>query len=298
MKEVAAGSIERAKKDKDLAIAVTGVEGDGKSNLSVEFGLTADPFFELERNMLFSPNVKEMRDKIYNLPPLSVVIADEAIKIMYKLNWTSRIQKYLNKLYAVCRNQNKISIFNIPRITDINEYFRNHRVRLWIHIVDPISNEKAEGHAVVMSRSWNPVTTDPWGLKVFEKKMEEQRKKKKDSEYELEDKINLFAQMPSFIDVLKFNWVPKKLWDEYEQLKSEVEFDEEELLEEETINTEIREWRERTLKCTRIFIKLGYSKQAICKLFDIHLNTLTSWLRKDEKQRQIKEFNRPQQSTQ
>ncbi len=287
-------ALERVTRDKDLAMGITGLEGDGKSCVSIQIGIGIDPSFEMFRNVLFDPSVKKIREKIYNLPPYTPIIADEAIKIMYKLNWGSKIQKYLNKIYAVCRNQNKISIFNIPRFTDFAEYFRNHRLRLWLHIVDPISNEKEDGHAVVIARSWNPVSVDPWGLKIFEKKLTDERKRgKKDVYYTLDDKLALFQELPGFVDVLRFNWVKKSLWDEYLKLKEEVAVQEDDELEEDKSVVELGHWMNRTIRAINIFKAMGYSTTEIAKVFNTHPNSVSSWIRKFKAEQQIKKVNEP-----
>ncbi len=285
--------LDRALKDKDLSIGVTAPEGDGKSCLSIGMGLGIDPNFQLTRNVLFSPSVKEIRDKIYNLPPYTPIIADEAIKIMYKLNWGSKIQKYLNKIYAVCRSQNKISIFNMPRFTDFSEYFRNHRLRLWIHIVDPINNEKKEGHAVVMARSWNPVTIDAWGLKRFEKRLEDERKRgKKDVYYSLDDKIGAFEELPGYIDVMKFKWVRQDIWDVYEQLKAKTNVDDEEV-EEDKASVQIQQWKKRTILAMQIFKGMDYSNSDIAKVFKTHAVSVASWLKNFKEEEEMKRINEP-----
>ncbi len=264
------------------------------SCLSVQIGIGIDPSFKMFRNVLFDPSVKIIRSKIYNLPPYTPIIADEAIKIMYKLNWGSKIQKYLNKIYAVCRNQNKISIFNMPRFTDFAEYFRNHRLRLWIHIVDPINNEKPNGHAVVIARSWNPVSVDPWGLKIFEKKLADERKRgKKDVYYSLDDKLALFEELPGFVDVLRFNWVKQSLWDEYLKLKAEVSVDEEERLEDDKMVIEIDAWKNRTVRAINIFKAMGYSGAEIAKVFDTHATSVASWIKKFKAEEEIRKVNEP-----
>ncbi len=285
--------LDRATKDKDLSIGVTAPEGDGKSCLSIGIGLGIDPNFRLTRNVLFSPSVKEIRDKIYNLPSYTPIIADEAIKIMYKLNWGSKIQKYLNKIYAVCRSQNKISIFNMPRFTDFSEYFRNHRLRLWVHIVDPINNEKSEGHAVVMARSWNPVTIDAWGLKRFEKRLEDERKRgKKDVYYSLDDKIGAFEELPGYIDVMKFKWIRQDIWDVYEQLKAKTNVDDEEV-EEDKANIQIEQWKRRTILAIQIFKQQGYTNSDIAMVFNTHTVSVSSWLKKFKEEQEIKRINEP-----
>ncbi len=286
--------LDRALKDKDLSVGVTAPEGDGKSCLSIGIGMGIDPNFQLMRNILFSPSVKEIRNKIYNLPPYTPIIADEAIKIMYKLNWGTKIQKYLNKIYAVCRSQNKISIFNMPRFTDFSEYFRNHRLRLWIHIVDPISNEKKEGHAVVMARSWNPVTIDAWGLKRFEKRLEDERKHgKKDVYYSLDDKIGAFEQLSGFIDVMKFKWIRQDVWDEYELIKAKTNVDDEEM-EEDKVSVQLDQWKHRTILAIKIFQGMGYSTADIAKVFKTHTVSVSTWLKKFKEQEEIKKVNEPE----
>ena len=264
------------------------------SALSIQIGLGIDPSFRMFRNVLFDPSVKTIKRKIYNLPPYTPIIADEAIKIMYKLNWGSKIQKYLNKIYAVCRNQNKISIFNMPRFTDFAEYFRNHRLRLWLHIVDPISNEKEEGYAVVIARSWNPVSLDPWGLKIFEKKMADERKRgKKDVYYTLDDKLSLFQELPGFVDVLKFKWVKESLWKEYLQLKDEVAVEDDDELEEDKMVIELDQWKNRTIRAISIFKAMGYTGGDIAKVFKTHPTSVASWLRKFKSEQEIKKVNEP-----
>lgn len=294
IKLLAETSVERAQRDKDLAIVVTGAEGDGKSALSLGIGYAIDPLFDLDRNVLFSPTVQTIKDKIYNLPPYSVIDADEAIKILYKLNWQSKGQKFLNTVYTLCRNQNKISLFNIPRLTDANEYFRNHRLKIWIHIVDPISNQKKEGHAVLMSKSWNPVTIDPWGLKVFEAKMTKERKHgKQDVHYTLDDKIALFSELPSFVDVIKFKWVDAKIWAEYNRLKDLNSIKDQDVLEDDKTVLELAKVNKRVVLCVKIFMKMGYKKAKIARLFKVHVQTVTNWLKKFEEEKEIKILNEP-----
>lgn len=293
LKTIAQSSVNRVRLDKDLAIAITAPEGDGKSALSIGLGLEIDPkHFLLERNVLFSPNVSEIRKKIYNLPKYTPIIADEAIKIMYKLNWGSKIQKYLNQIYAVCRNQNKISIFNMPRFTDFSEYFRNHRIKLWIHIVDPINNQKEFGHAVVMSRSWNPVSSDPWGLKTFEKAIEDERKRKKrDAEYDLNSKIDLFSRLPSFVDVLKFGWIDSGVWKHYLDLKAQVSEDDESFFDEEKQEKELADIKKVAVIAIKTFKAMGYSGKDIAHLLRIHPNSMAAWLKEKKKAKEIAEFN-------
>ena len=278
-----------------MSIVVTAPEGDGKSCLSIGIGMGIDPNFQLRRNILFSPSVKEITDKIYNLPPYTPIIADEAIKIMYKLNWGTKIQKSLNRIYSVCRSQNKISIFNMPRFTDCSEYFRNHRLRVWAHIVDPISNEKDVGHAVVMARSWNPVTIDAWGLKRFEKRLEDERKRgKKDVYYSLDDKIGAFEELPGYIDVMKFKWIRQDIWSAYEAIKEKVNAEESDQIEEDKYSIQLEQWKKRVVLSINIFKAMGYSNVDIAQVLKSHPASVASWVKQFKEEEEMKTINNPE----
>jgi hypothetical protein len=222
IKELAKSIKERLETDKDLVVAITGNEGDGKSALAIDLGNQGDPNFNLDLNELYSPNAEEMEKKVTTLPKYSYIIADEAIKSLYKLNWATRGQRYLNELYAICRKENKCSILCIPRFSDLNEFFRNHRVKLWLHIIDPISNKKNTGQAVVFAPSWSPFVHDPWWFKVNQKLIDEYSHKHriKEVDYVLDDKIDLLSTSRNFVGVINFNWVDKELWDKYLENKN------------------------------------------------------------------------------
>jgi hypothetical protein len=206
-----------------LPIAVTGPEGDGKSALAAGAAKACSPGFDFEISELYSPTEQEMEQKMRMLPKYEAIVADEAINILYKLNWQNKMQKYLNQLFALCRQENKIAFLCMPRFTDFNEYFRNHRIRIWLHIIDPISNEKPKGHAVVFAKSWSPVSIDPWYLKEMQKIIDAYGKKKclKEVEFSLEDKIACLSKMRTYVGVLEFGWLPQTDWETYLRLKNE-----------------------------------------------------------------------------
>lgn len=277
--------------NKDATVAITGFEGDGKSALSLQLGLAADPHFDIERNVLFSPNTQEIKQKIFDLPKESVIIADEAIKVMYKLNWSTKMQKTLNMVYAVCRKENKISIFNMPRFIDFSEYFRNHRIRLWLHIIDPLSNQKKYGLALLMARSWNPITKDPWGLKEFEKKvLEKQWQRKQDSSYGLDDKIALFEKLSTFLGLVKFEWVDAELWQRYETIKAKQDFNDlDEALMDQKEAEKIK-WKGYTLKAIKTMMGLNMNQTQISQALGLNPATISLWLKEEKRKQAVKEF--------
>ncbi len=164
---------------------------------------------------------------------------------------------------------------------------------MWVHIVDSISNQKQEGHAVVMSRSWNPVTVDAWGLKRFEKRLEDERKRgKKDVYYSLDDKISAFEELPGFIDVMKFRWVRSDIWAEYEAIKKSVNVDDEEIVEDKQ-SVQLENWKRRTILAIRIFKGLGYTSSDIAKVFKAHPQSVASWIKQFKDEEEIKKINQP-----
>ena len=157
----------RVKKDWDAVVGITGEEGSSKSTLAswlVYLGCIDDGKTEEEACQkfvdytIFSPNKNRVQEQITKSERYSIINADEAIKILYKQNWATPIQKFLNMFYALCRQENKISVLCMPRFLDFNEFFRNHRIKFWIHVVD-------RGVAVIFERDWFPTSSDPWFIK-------------------------------------------------------------------------------------------------------------------------------------
>lgn len=153
---------ERTEEKWDSVIAITGYEGTGKTTLSIRLANAAYPAFDIEKNILYSPKVEDMKNIIAEAEPGACYIADEAIKILYKYYWQSRLQQFLNELFVLSRKFRQITVLNIPRLMDLNKYFRQHRVKYWIHCY-------ARGRAALFIKSENPFTSDPWYIKQNEK---------------------------------------------------------------------------------------------------------------------------------
>lgn len=277
IKELARVAQKRVREDKDLVIAFTGNEGDGKSGLSINTGLAIDPSFNVNTHLLYSPTVEEAKQKIYGLPKFSFVGVDEAIKIMYKLNWGTKLSKYLNVIYGICRKQNQVSGLCMPRFTDFNEYFRNHRIRLWVHIFDPVSLSKDWGEAAVMVRSWNPITSDPWGIVKAERAFLKLSKYKKITNFEMRARKTFFSKLESFVDFLDFGYVEQSMWDEYNLLKDKFSVPDE--LDGETEKNEVTKWKDRTSVATKALIKLGYTQAQVAKLYGVSTASVNSWVK-------------------
>lgn len=237
----------RLKVGKDLVLAITGDERGGKSSLAISIGLSMDPLFNLERNILYSPSYEEMKGKVMGLPKYSPIIADEAIKNLYKLR-RNRMQTYVNQLYAICGKENKLSILNMPRFLDFSEYFRRHRIKLWIWIIDEISAIKDVGYAVIFSKSWNQVSEDPWYFRELQKVIDEygRQKKLKEVEFSLNHKMTVLSRSRNYVGMLKFGKTPESLWGRYNELKNKYAYEDIEEDDGET-KKEIK-WKKRLQK--------------------------------------------------
>jgi len=222
-KDIAHHFIKRVKQDKDACVGITGDEGDGKSTLAVwiiieclkKQGKTDEEIKQILNDyIVYSPNKDEMMAKIVGLPKYSPISADEAIKILYKMNWATDIQKFLNMLYAVCRQENKISLLCMPRFIDFNEFFRNHRIKFWIHII-------SRGHAVFFIRDWSPFSKDPWWIQDSQKTidMHYKSKKLKIVDFNDEEMIFLLKKAKIFVGEIMFDDLPADIQEIYKSGK-------------------------------------------------------------------------------
>lgn len=202
----------RIREDKDLVIAITGDEGIGKSTLAIWLGMSIDEEFTLEKNELFSPSVEEMESKVRGLPKYSVIVADEAIKILYKLYWMTKGQRYLNRLFSIVRDENKVIILCIPRFIDLNEWWRHHRVKIWVHVME-------RGVAIVDMKDWSKWIRDPWHMDENQRNLDKSRGRRRLASFSTEDKVFLFTKGINFLAFFRFTKLPDNVDERYKELK-------------------------------------------------------------------------------
>jgi len=264
----------RVRKDYDATIAITGDEGISKSTCANQIGFKTDKNYDLEKNVLYSPNRKNMEDKIRNLPRFSAVNGDEAIKILYKLRWYSPLQVFINVFYRLCRQENKISIFCMPRFKDFNEGFRNHRILLWIHLLD-------RGFGIAFQKDWSPFASDPWWFKENQKIVEKYRRRKVLG-MSLEDKVKILQKSPNFLDIITFPDLPEELRIKYKTLSSQHKY---EGLGEEyeagvrytKLKDKYQGWLRNAIICLK---NQGFSQKQIAQTIQISETSVSRMLRK------------------
>ncbi len=270
---------DRLKQNKDLVVAVCGDEGDGKSTLAMEVAKETDKRFDLERNVLYSPNFKEMENKIKGLPPYSVIVVDEAIKALYKLNWQTKLAKYTNVLYAVCRKYNQLSIMCMPRFIDFNEYFRRHRIKFWIQVIDPLSLKKTDGTAVVFAKSKNFFSDDPWYLRESQKRVEAYSKSKRmrEVEYSSYDWMKVASKSRNYVGALPFHHMDDVMFAHYTELSKKYSSDDIDTLEDKP-SARMVMYRDRQKRLLRMLQEQGISQEAIGKRLGVNQRRISKML--------------------
>jgi predicted Zn-ribbon and HTH transcriptional regulator len=269
------------RKDWDLTIAVTGERGAGKSNLSIEAGTIIQEGnisnalmkkFITDR-MLLAPTQEEViaihKEKAQEY---GVLVLDEAIRIAYNRESMKGSNIDMNKLYTVNRKENMCHILCIPMFYTLDPFWRNDRIKYWIHIYD-------RGKAVVFAQSDNPFTRDKWNLKYNEFSFRNFTMKNRRKEYEVEDfeKLSIYKRSPNFLMSFTFPKINDDLLTYYKGLTEEKRYDfdtnkkvkeevKEEIEEKITYPTKCfhckYEWKARIKRpknCPRCKQKLAYS---------------------------------------
>lgn len=206
--------VRSALKDKfDSVICISGSrEGIGKSTFSMLFGYLVDPYFDLEKNIAYLPTYEEMESKFNALHSRAYFDVDEAIRVLYKMNWMNKLQQQLVQMYATERKQCKATGLCIPRIRDLTEQFRNHKVHLIIHVV-------SRGYAVSFTRDdYNWATDDPWNLRETDKLLRKLARGRRIHEMSLEDRVKCYKKIPSYMGDFVFPNLPKPIRDEYQRI--------------------------------------------------------------------------------
>ena len=229
--------------------------------------------FCLSRNVLFSPSFENVQDAIKNLPKYAPIVLDEAIKVLYKLRWHDKVQILLNQFFAICRQENKIAILCIPRFTDLNEYFRNHRVMIWLHVTE-------RGRALVFVKDQNPFVKDVWHFKEMEKKM----LKHNFNAMTYRGRMKLLKKNKSFVGVLKFKDLPLTMRERYKKLKALKKYTRN---PEESMNKKEREALYRTRWITAMMYLHKWNqmtKTGLAKLFGITRPTIYKYFKDNKKE--------------
>lgn len=149
-----------AEVDKDNLIPIDGTTGSGKSTLGIKMCVKACPWFDMEKDILFSR--KELIDWVTTARPGSWCLADEAVNMLFKRDFASKDQKFLLRILDMCRDRNLTVLMCIPNFWALDRHVLEGRVRLRIHIAKT-------GIAFMWKPDPNPFAQDKWYRKYNEK---------------------------------------------------------------------------------------------------------------------------------
>jgi len=139
------------KKDYDIVVAITGYEGSGKSTFAVLLSEICKKNYGYKYT--FPKNPAEFLTAL-NDDTIKILIVDEAIVNLYSRNSMSSENKQFVELLTMCRSKNKIMLFLIPRLRNIDIYLRADRIFQWLEIRER-NNETNEGMAYWFMRDLN-----------------------------------------------------------------------------------------------------------------------------------------------
>lgn len=189
--------------DYDLVVAITGYEGSGKSTFAIMLAEIAKN--KLGYDYTFPKNPREFLDALNN-ESIKLIIIDEAVANLYSRNAMSKENKQFVTLLTMCRSKNKIMLFLIPRLRNIDLYMRGDRIFQWIEIRSRDSNTNT-GTAMWFMRDMN----DFANVETFDMKLISYAIRKvntfnmKTSETEKLIRENLFYYVPTYMGHIAYS---------------------------------------------------------------------------------------------
>jgi len=204
----------RLRADWDIVIAISGEEGSGKSICGMIVSWLIDNRWDMEKNVSFLPDEKEIKTEFRRLKQHQCYVIDEAIKSLYKMNFMNSLQQSLVQMWATERYQNKATILILPRFKDLTENFRNHRVKIWINVL-------ARGVACVYSRDEDPHLYDPWHFDESERYKRKKYGHKNVSTIPIDMRLATERKLKNFLFDFRFPDLPPEDKARYQELKLE-----------------------------------------------------------------------------
>jgi gluconate kinase len=117
--------------DRDHFILVIGVEGSGKSTISIQMASWIDPNF-CNENICFS--AEEYISRLKSVEKGSCLVLDEAGTMLFSREAMSSNNIQMTKLFMLQRQKNVSVIVVCPSLWNIDSYIRNHRVNTLIRV--------------------------------------------------------------------------------------------------------------------------------------------------------------------
>lgn len=211
----------------DAYIPITGREGKGKSHLSIQLlckllRLDVNNPDHLPRILAaLSNNVRYAEDcsvlKVLDFylkkaQDKGCYIFDEAERMASKYDSTRLEARVIRKYWTLSRKRKIVSLMNMPMLQNFDIYMRSGRAFMALQCVSKLSADKAV--AVVLYGDED--SSDAFYLRRYEKLKE--KNKRPILAMTPEEKIKLWARLPSFAGILTYPPLPPVIEQEYMKL--------------------------------------------------------------------------------
>jgi hypothetical protein len=154
---------------------------------------------------VWTADPQEVINKVKTLPKGSILYLDEAIKMLEKQQWAK--STWLKILFNVIRGRNLITIFVLPRLIDLTEYFRKHRIFSSIYV-------HWKGFAALINKSRISNAQDPFNINYNNWIMEQIQDSSDDVEV-----MQQMQKMKGFRGFINFPKIPEEINDIYLKFK-------------------------------------------------------------------------------
>lgn len=252
----------------DCPIAVTGWEQMGKSTLTIQvfrqMFYKGGPIEEfLEKYLAYTNN--ELEPKILNMKRLGGIIGDEAIRWAWRRNWMTSESKQMGMLWRQIGCKRLMAFFNLPDFWELDNIYRNRRVKLWIHVF-------AKGHAVVFQPNAHCYSTDPWFQKETIKNMTML------SQFSpWERQLKEYKKSRAFIKGghITFSRLPREWFDVYSRISEQRKLEKENMVPDKI--------RIHRTMLVNMLIEEGRTETSISKELGVPQSSINYWKKQGEK---------------
>jgi len=165
------------------------------------------------------------------------------------------------------------TILCIPRFIDLTENFRNHRVKVWIHIF-------TRGEAVVYFKDTDPHTGDPWHIKDSLKRKDWFLRKYKVVDRKISQQIAIEKRMPTYYGVLNFPDMSEETKEQYISMKIKSR-EKKKLIEQVTpsrVGKREQRYVDTSKRLAMLLFNEGKTRTEIARNTGFDIKTICNWI--------------------
>lgn len=250
------------------------IHNSGKSTLAITVGFLLNPGeFDLKTHVAYIADTSQIKEKFYKMSVHNQLLIDEGIKSLHKHDWANAEQRKLSTMLITERWQTKAVCIAIPRIQDLPESVRNHKV-----LMNAIIMQRG---SVVFHRR-DDQNNDPWWLDWADKWKKKKWASKHVAEISFADRMKFEKIKPTFITSFEFPALPKCVEKVYLKLKSEAHMRENSDDEQSLLQTKAEIfWKEKLFKVLQELKTMNpkMTKKKMREVIDVSPVTLVKFLK-------------------